>query len=34
MNKRFIVVGIVLGVAITMAVLIGSPMYGNFDAFR
>jgi hypothetical protein len=34
MNKRFIIVGIVLGIAVTFAFLVGSPMYGGFDAFR
>jgi len=34
MNKRFIIVGIVLGIAVTLAVLIGSPALGGFDAMR
>jgi len=34
MNKRFIIVGIVLGIAVTFAVLIGSPALGGFDAMR
>jgi len=34
MNKRFIIVGIVLGIAITLAVIIGSPALGGFDAMR
>ena len=34
MNKRFVIVGIVLGIVITIAVLIGSPAIGGFDAMR
>ncbi|AJM92615.1 conserved exported protein of unknown function [Nitrosopumilus piranensis] len=34
MNKRFIVVGVVLGLIVVAAVLIGSPMFGGFDAMR
>ena len=34
MNKRFIIVGIVLGIAVAFAVLIGSPALGGFDAMR
>jgi hypothetical protein len=34
MNKRFILIGIVLGVIVTLAVLIGSPAIGGFDMFR
>jgi hypothetical protein len=34
MNKRFIIVGIVLGAAVTIAFLIGSPMMGGFDTLR
>jgi hypothetical protein len=34
MNKRFIIVGIVLGIAVVFAVLIGSPALGGFDAMR
>jgi len=34
MNKRFIVVGIALGIVITLAVIIGSPAIGGFDAMR
>jgi len=33
-NKRFIIVGIVLGIVITIAVLIGSPAIGGFDTLR
>jgi|TARA_B100000745_G_scaffold137290_1_gene89757 hypothetical protein len=34
MNKRFILVGIVLGTAVTIAVLVGSPAFYGFDAMR
>ena len=34
MNKRFIIVGVVLGIVIVAAVLIGSPMFGGFDSMR
>ncbi len=34
MNKRFIVVGVVLGIAVTLAVIIGSPALGGFDSLR
>jgi hypothetical protein len=34
MNKRFILIGIVLGTVITFAVIIGSPALGGFDAMR
>jgi len=34
MNKRFIIIGVVLGVIITFAVVIGSPALGGFDAMR
>jgi hypothetical protein len=34
MNKRFILVGIVLSIIVTLAVLIGSPAIGGFDALR
>ncbi len=34
MNKRFIVVGVVLGIAVTLAVIIGSPAIGGFDSLR
>lgn len=33
-KKRFVVVGVVLGVIITVAFFIGSPMFGNFDQLR
>jgi hypothetical protein len=34
MNKRFIIVIIVLGIIVTFAVLLGSPAIGGFDKFR
>jgi len=34
MNKRFVIVGIVLGIIVTFAVLIGSPAIGGFDMSR
>lgn len=34
MNKRFVIVGIVLGIVVVTAVLIGSPMFGGFDSMR
>jgi len=34
MNKRFIIVGIVLGIVIALAVIIGSPALGGFDSMR
>ncbi len=34
MNKRFIVVGVILGIAVTLAVIIGSPAIGGFDSMR
>jgi hypothetical protein len=34
MNKRFIIVGISLGIIVVLAVIIGSPAIGGFDAMR
>jgi hypothetical protein len=34
MNKRLVIVGIVLGVIITLAFFMGSPMFGGFDSLR
>jgi hypothetical protein len=34
MNKRFLIIGIVLGMIITFAVYIGSPYFLGFDAAR
>lgn len=31
MNKRFIIVGIALGIIIAIAVYVGSPMFLGFD---
>ena len=33
-KKRFIIVGVVLGIIVTFAVLVGSPMFGGFDMYR
>jgi len=34
MNKRFVIVGVFLGILITFAVIIGSPALGGFDSLR
>jgi len=34
MNKRFILVGVALGIIVILAVLIGSPAIGGFDSLR
>jgi hypothetical protein len=34
MNKRFVIVGIVLGIIVAFSIFIGSPAIGGFDAFR
>jgi len=34
MNKRFIMVGVLLGIIVTFAVIIGSPALGGFDTLR
>ena len=34
MNKRFIIVGVTLGIIVTIAVIVGSPALGGFDAMR
>ena len=34
MNKRFIIVGLILGSIITIAVILGSPALGGLDAMR
>jgi len=34
MNKRFIIVGVALGIMVTFAVIIGSPAIGGFDTLR
>jgi len=34
MNNRFIAVGIALGIIVTIAFFMGSPMYGGYDMMR
>ena len=34
MNTRFIIVGVALGIVVTLAVIIGSPALGGFDVVR
>jgi len=34
MNKRFVIVGVLLGIMVTLAVIIGSPAIGGFDSLR
>jgi hypothetical protein len=34
MNKRFVIVGVLLGIVVTLAVIIGSPAIGGFDTLR
>jgi len=34
MNMRFVIVGIVLAIVVTLAVIIGSPALGGFDSMR
>jgi hypothetical protein len=34
MNKRFVIVGVALGIMVTFAVIIGSPAIGGFDTLR
>jgi len=34
MNKRFVLVGLILGAVITFALIIGSPAMGGFDSLR
>jgi len=34
MNRRFIMVGIVLGAIVTIAFIVGSPMFAGFDTLR
>jgi hypothetical protein len=33
-NKRFIIVGIALGIIIAIAVYVGSPMFLGYDMYR
>jgi hypothetical protein len=34
MNIRFIAVGIALGIVVTIAFFMGSPMFGGYDMMR
>jgi hypothetical protein len=34
MNMRFVAIGVVLGIIVTFAVVLGSPALGGFDAMR
>ena len=34
LNKRFIIVGVVLGIIIAIAVYVGSPAFLGFDSLR
>lgn len=34
MNKRFIIVGIILAGVVALAFFVGSPMFGGFDKLR
>ena len=34
MNKRFIIVGIILAGTVALAFFVGSPRFGGFDVFR
>lgn len=34
MNKRFVLIGLLLGIIVTIAVIIGSPAIGGFDSMR
>jgi len=34
MNKRFVIVGLLLGIVVTLAIIIGSPALGGFDSMR
>tara|TARA_B100001079_G_scaffold172431_1_gene147917 strand:- start:388 stop:492 length:105 start_codon:yes stop_codon:yes gene_type:complete len=34
MNKRLLIVAVVLGVIVTVAFFSGSPMFGGFDMVR
>jgi len=34
MNMRFVIVGIGLGIILTIAVIVGSPALGGFDSMR
>jgi len=34
MNMRFVIVGLALGIMVTIAVIFGSPAIGGFDTLR
>jgi len=34
MNNRFIAVAVVLGIVVTIAFFMGSPMFGGYDMMR
>jgi len=34
MNTRFIAVAVVLGIVVTIAFFMGSPMFGGYDMMR
>jgi len=34
MNMRFVIVGLALGIMVTIAVIVGSPAIGGFDTMR
>jgi len=34
MNIRFIAVGVALGIVVTIAFFMGSPMFGGYDMMR
>lgn len=34
MNRRFVIVAILLGTLVTIAFFAGSPMFGGFDQIR
>lgn len=34
MNKRFVLVGVLLASIVALAFLAGSPMFGGFDTYR
>jgi len=34
MNKRFVIVGVTLGIIVVLAVIIGSPAIGGLDTMR
>jgi len=34
MNRRYVIVGVVLAAVVTFAFLMGSPMFGGLDMYR